>query len=249
MKASIEFGGAVFNERTNWKDLVRHPYGFLTGPGERDLDAASALGALAEALKGTQLEAGLADAALEVIEQGDARTMESVVAAGWERAPNAIDRILSLVERIPNALSDAWLSRCFGALLRLAPSDTRVLAALENKAQGANGYRLLEDAARYNPQWLADRLAVLRPSTAADFATWIFVAGVPEAGSSAATNVDRETARRYLLDAVAKLGEPYRAALLAQYNEVANRFPGTAKHRCLQQAFAGNSALSAAVAH
>lgn len=94
--ASIEFGGAVFDERTDWRDVVRHPYLFLYRPFERDLDAASALGALAEALRGTPLEVALGDAALEVIEQGDEIAMEAVFSTAWEKAPTPSDGSLRL---------------------------------------------------------------------------------------------------------------------------------------------------------
>jgi hypothetical protein len=88
VNATVKFGGAVFSERTDWRDLVRRPYIFLYRPFERDLDAASALGALAEALRDTPMEVALGNAAIEVIEQGDEAAMDAVLSAGWEKAPN-----------------------------------------------------------------------------------------------------------------------------------------------------------------
>jgi hypothetical protein len=247
MRQVIEFGGTTFTDDTDWRGLVRHPYGFLRGPFERDLDAASALGALAEALRGTSMESQLADAALEVIEQGSEPTMDSMVAAGWENAPNALERMLALVAATPRTVSDVWLSRIYGALLRRAPTDPRVLDHLERDARDQNGRRFLEAAARYNPGWLAETLASLRPSPTADFASWLFVTGAPEAGTNATTNVDRESARRRLLDAIANLGEPYQAALIAQLNEIAHRSPGSSKHRALQRALQEHPVFSAAL--
>lgn len=114
MTASVVYCGVVYDQATNWRDLLAQPsYNGL----EKDLDIQSAFGALAQALRGTPLATALGDAALDVIEHGSLREMEAVRAAGWELAPNAFDRLIALVERTPRNLPGAWIAQLYAALL------------------------------------------------------------------------------------------------------------------------------------
>ncbi len=85
MSEAITYYGVTYDEKTDWRELIAHPSyeGF-----EKDLSLHDQLGALSEALRGTPMEIGLADAAMEVIERGHDSEMNIVSAAGWRKAPN-----------------------------------------------------------------------------------------------------------------------------------------------------------------
>lgn len=145
MTASVSYCGVVYDATTDWRDLIAHPsYKGL----EKDLDIQSTLGALAEALRGTPMAIAFGDAALEVIERGDLRNMDTVRAAGWERAPRAFERILAVIERTPRVLPESWIVQLYAALLSLREGDARVLRALEMDAGQSASPELLELASK-----------------------------------------------------------------------------------------------------
>lgn len=234
MPNSIRYCGTTYDETTDWRSLIEHPsYGL-----ERDLDLQSAFGALAEALRGTPMATGLADAALEVIERGtDEAVMDGVAAAGWEDAPGAFDRILGVLARRPRKLPEKWVERLYGALFRLDPAEPRLLASFAADVVRGGGHRMLEHAARYNAEWLATQLSALCPPLDCDMARWLFVAGVPTAGAARARpTLQPEAARARLLDAIAQLGEPYVNALVQQVRELARKHTNSQAHLVTEKA-------------
>lgn len=200
MKASVAYCGVVYDETTDWRDLVAHPsYKGL----EKDLDIQSALGALAEALRGTPMAIALGDAALEVIEHGDPRMMDTVRAAGWEHAPRAFDRILAVIERTPRTLPDAWIVQLYAALLSLDSDDPRVLHALEvDIRRSAAAPELLELAAKRAPDWFVRNIVALQPPPTSRLSYWLAL--LPE------------QYRAQFLTSVSELGEEYSRSLVKQ---------------------------------
>jgi hypothetical protein len=106
---SVEYCGVIYDRSTDWRSFVAHtPYQGL----EKRLDIQSALGALAEALQGTPMEIGLADAALEIIEHGAEDKMKRVESAGWAKAPNSFERMLALTNIHPGRCRISGLNGC-----------------------------------------------------------------------------------------------------------------------------------------
>jgi hypothetical protein len=170
---------------------------------EKDLDIQSALGALAEALRGTPMATALGDAALEVIERGNPREMDAVRAAGWELAPNALDRIVAVIERTPRTLPDAWIVQLYAAALSLDRADARVLQRLEADARRTGSSpELLELAAKYAPEWFVENIVTLQPPVNSRLSYWMSL--LPE------------NYRLPFLSAVMQLGEEYARSLVKQ---------------------------------
>jgi hypothetical protein len=173
-----------------------------------------ALGELTERLRGTPMELALGDAALEIIEHCNEDEMEIVRSTPWAKAPNAFERMLGIVERPRQRLSDVWLVELYGELLRLRPTDPRLLEAFTRDASKRSApTSLLSLAARYNLDWLVEHLPALRPPVSVDMRRWVTLAGSGDNDADAAV---LESNRARLLTAISQLGEPYVAALVAQ---------------------------------
>lgn len=144
MSSAIEHFGVVYDEKTDWRAFLKDA---LSGSVYEGLDIdrhfgqslPDALGELAEALRGTPMEIGLADAALEIIEGGNEEEMEIVRSAGWAKAPNAFERILSLVLSPRRRLSNVWLGRA----VRSAASHQVYRFASARKAAAYDGHAAL----------------------------------------------------------------------------------------------------------
>ena len=244
MSSKVEFWGDTYDEHTDWRGLVARGY-FGHGWEAKWADAATAFGELAEALVGTPMAIALADAALEVIEHGDNEAMHGIESAGWGKAPNAYERILTVLRRSPRTLPNDWVARLYSELFRQHADDPKMLAEFTRDAAAPGGHELLVYAARYNPEWLAEHLATLRPPTDADICRWLYVAGVPEAGAGASRAPSHEeSSRARLVEAIVRLGGAYVSSLLSQAEDVAARFPGSALHRTVIHALQSNSELA-----
>lgn len=207
MNNSVEYCGVVYDDRFNWRAyltdaLAGGVYRGLKLDRHFGLSLPAALGALSEALQGTAMEVGLADAALEIVERGDEHEMEVVRSIPWAKAPNAFARMLELVEHKPRALSHRWVASLYEKMFRIDPTDSHLLASFEIDARGPRGRDLLETAALYNPTWLAEHLPSLRPPPDVKMYQWLrWIA--PEA-------------RDRLLTAIARLGSAYVESLVSQ---------------------------------
>lgn len=215
MSSKVEFWGDTFDEHTDWRALVARPY-FGRGWEARWADAASALGQLAEALRGTAMEIALADAALEKIETGTEEEMRVVESAGWEKAPKAFERILALLERRPRTLPDFWIGRLYGALFRERPKDVRMLALFGRDVREPNRSSLLEYAARYNVDWLTETLPSVRPAPSDTMWIWLAVAGMGDGGVPPSKVSLLSANRVRVLGAIAKLGPTHVQSLIEQ---------------------------------
>lgn len=224
MAGSISYFGVTYDANTDWRAFLRNvlsggAYAGLNIDRHVGLSVPNALGELSETLRGTPMEIGLANAALEVIEHGDEEERLIVESAGWEKAPNAFERMLALVEKVPPQLSPLWTFKLFCAMFRLNPTDVRMLSALSNVVRTSSDNDRAEYAAlaaSYNLEWLIEHLSSIRPPRDADMWSWLANAG--KQGRSerdfSASALDEKRAR--LLDAISRLGEPYVEALLDQ---------------------------------
>ena len=207
MSNSVEYCGVVYDDRFNWHTyltdvLAGSTYRGLELDRHLGLSLPDALGALSEALQGTVMAVGLADAALQIVERGDEHNIEVIRSIPWVKAPNAFARMLELVERKPRTLSHRWVASLYEKMFRLEPTDSHLLASFEIDASAPSGRDLLETAALYNPTWLAEQLPSLRPPPDVKMYQWLrWIA--PEA-------------RDRLLTAIARLGSTYVESLVSQ---------------------------------
>jgi hypothetical protein len=190
----------VYDENTNWRELLAHPpYKGL----KKDLDIQSALGELAEALRGTPMATALGNAALEVIERGIPSEMESVRAAGWELALNAFERILTVLENPTRTLSKAWVVLLYTAMFNMDRTDDRLLRAFDQDVRrSTDPAELFELGAHFIPEWLWTELVSLRPPPESRMYYWLLV--MPELKQG------------QLLTAISKLSEQHVKSLVAQ---------------------------------
>lgn len=224
MSNSIEHFGVVYDEKTDWRAFLRD---VLAGRAYEGLNidphvgesVPSALGELSEALHGTPMEIGLADAALDVIERGSEDDRLIVESAGWEKAPDGLERMLALVERTPRQLSPLWTYKLYRAMFGLRPTHSRLLASFTKDVFASLGEELadyLALAASYNLDWLVEHLPALRPPLTSDMRRWITHAGKAGKAERDFDPVILDNNRARLLNAIAQLGEPYADALVVQ---------------------------------
>lgn len=131
------YQGREYSVNTDWLAELREAAKYPFGPSwlRSDLDVASGLADMAEQL-GAPFDAAIADAALTLVESGTSEERAAVWQLPWERATNAVQRLLHLIETdrsrleairgVPNVL---W------RLLQRHEDDPRVLAALKEEAR------------------------------------------------------------------------------------------------------------------
>lgn len=218
MTVAVTHFGVVYDEHTNWREFLRHvPARGLNVDRHVGLSVPDAIGELSEALRGTPMQVALADAALEVVENGPIDAMDLVESAGWEKAPNGFERMLAIVARSARRVSDLWVYRLYRAMFELAPNDHRLLATFTRDIQASKGADLrdyLVLVATYNVDWLVGLLPLLRPP--ADLLSWKLISrpGMKGKGLSADELPTLDENRAKVLTAIATLGISHIKALV-----------------------------------
>lgn len=144
---ATNYRGREYSAKTDWVAELREAAKYPFGPSwlRPDLDVASGLAEMAEQL-GAPFDAAIAEAALKLVETGTEEERTAVWQLPWERATNAVGRLVHLVERdrsrldairgVPNVL---W------RLLQRHGDDARVLAALKEEARVNPGNAWVND--------------------------------------------------------------------------------------------------------
>lgn len=145
--SATTYRGREYSAKTDWVAELREAAKYPFGPSwlRADLDVASGLAEMAEQL-GAPFNAAIADAALELVETGTKDERTAIWQLPWERATNAVERLLQLIDTdrsrldairgVPNVL---W------RLLQQYGDDARVLAALKEEARANPGNAWVND--------------------------------------------------------------------------------------------------------
>jgi hypothetical protein len=152
---SVNSLGRTYGDETGWAAVLREALNYRFGPSwlRQDLDLASALADLAEQFRGTAAERAIAEASLEIIEQGDSDERAAVCQLPWERAPNAIERLLRLIDHDRARLDEVrGVPNVVWRLLQAFPGDPRVIAVLRSEASAPSADPWIADMASKLPQ-------------------------------------------------------------------------------------------------
>ena len=134
---TVIYMGRSYDDQTDWSAVLRDAAKYPFGPSwlRPDLDVASGLADLAEHLKGTSADRAIADAALDLVEHGTSIERSSVWQLPWERATNAIERLLGLLENDRQRFEELHgVPNVIWRLLQAHPEDMRVRSALQSEA-------------------------------------------------------------------------------------------------------------------
>lgn len=138
----IDYHGRTYDDATDFLAELREAVSTGAGPSwlRSDLPLPWALSDWSESLKGTSLEAKLADAALTVLETGTLGQAEAVTGLPFELAPRAVDRVLDVLEREPARLGSdpRAIPSVLWRLLQRGPHSPRLLDALRHEAAKPN---------------------------------------------------------------------------------------------------------------
>jgi hypothetical protein len=196
--------GRSFQEPASWRRylerVVNHQESlpWFGIDGRYDYDGEDRLlGQLYEDLHGTGADLALADAALAIIEDGPLEHAKQVVriASFILEAPNALDRVVALLEDDRERLEEAHLMKSI--LWNAAshwPDDSRLRDVVIREAERAGEDRAIIDAAAAAaPEWLAAHL----PPLTQDSSPYRWACRAPR------------SKRKLLLDAIAAAGPGY----------------------------------------
>jgi hypothetical protein len=101
-------------------------------------------------------------------------------------------------------------------LFRLRSTDPRLLTTFFKDARQPGGVGLLDYPARYNPEWVAEHLPLLKPSADAEMWSWLILAGRGDRGIPKSELAILRANQARLLTATAMLGEPHIKSLIEQ---------------------------------
>jgi hypothetical protein len=181
------YNGYVYDERTDWNQMVREGARGGWGRGLRtDVgSAAEAMGDFETSLRESpSLFERYADAALNVIEAGSADDVKAVLSLSWDAAPNAKDRVLRQLEHgrarldgIGPTVARTLLTK----MLDIYPTDARLLAVLRDELdRKPTPAVLIERAAWHLPDWFAANLQQLVPAAPRPRDLYFWLARVPD---------------------------------------------------------------------
>lgn len=153
MKTTVEYRGRIFDENSDLLAEVRDAVKGYGAPWLRsDLPQPWAVADWGQAFAGTALHERLADAALTVIETGNRDEAETASVLPYEDAPNAVARVVSVLEREPERFGSEprAVATVIWKLASKNPHDARVLELLRNESSKPDADELIrETAARY----------------------------------------------------------------------------------------------------
>jgi hypothetical protein len=179
------YNGYTYDESTDWDRMVDEGSSGGWGRGLRD-DAGSAAAAMGEfeiALGDSPLFALYADAVLRLIEKGTPEQVRAVEGLSYDRAPNAVARVVRLLETERARLDAIDPSYAVGLLWRMLnrhPHEPALLNVLVEEARRPGAPQMvLEQAAWTMPDWFAANLPALGVQPAPrDVLRWVMA--VPE---------------------------------------------------------------------
>jgi hypothetical protein len=174
-----EYNGHTFDERTDWIAILRQGakgQAFWSWARNDLFDVASVVGDMAETIERSPLADALRGAALDLVEAGSKEEVKLAGQVGYEKAPNAIDRIVAMLNG-PRRDQLAQFSSLAGVLwraLQVAPQDSRLLEILRRETERTRDPWLLEMSAAHAVDWFASNLARLAGTpTGHDVFMWV----------------------------------------------------------------------------